>query len=89
VNAVRLPAIAELPASWRAATATAGTTRTASATAEASAAESATTAAAAKSTRRSTATPETGNILRLGSKFIASAAEKSLSGTGIGLRVRR
>src|SRR5437870_2663936 len=85
VNAVGLPAVAEQPAPWRTVTAAAGT---ASAAAKASAAETSTTAAAAKSTRSTGAASETGSILRLGPDFIASAAEKPLSRTGIGLRVR-
>jgi hypothetical protein len=96
MNAVGLPAIAELPALRRATASTATRTATPAATSATEAAASTAAASPPKSATTSTAgststwrtAAETGGILRLRSELIAAATKKLLPETGIGLRIR-
>jgi hypothetical protein len=93
MNAVGLPAIAELSALRRATASTATRTAKPAATSATEAAASTTAASPPKSASTTTAGPsstaaESGGILRLRAELIAATAEKLLAGTGIGLRIR-
>ena len=96
MNAVGLPAIAELSALWRATASTATRTATPTAASATEAAASTTAASPPKSASATTAgststwptATESGGILRLRAELIASTAKKLLAGTGIGLRIR-